>query len=600
MTTNDVVRRASFSSDDLGSTNEASDIGDSDSQTTASFVRLETKLVKHSRILLVFVLAAATLLAALGTYFYAFHVENSIFESQCTFCHRLFVRCLVVWLFGFFLFFSHHRYIYIGIHTYTHTHTDWGDAHAIAQTSQTSASHISSTFQSLSTTMTSFARFAHENWPFVTVPDFDARVSQLLELSAADYISIVPLVPSNRRTQWESYAIQNQGWIQDRTTNSPGSSNSNVGIILPYIFKQSNENGTLRLPETRPADPYYAPIWQVAPYTNAAQLVNYNVFDSEYFQQLYNGMVEVKDVTLSEIININSTGVTDDTQWPQSYLAAPIYEQIGNQSNTVGVILAVIPWHIFFSSVLPRANAILVVIRNSCNQEFTYRLDGSDAVFLGVGDLHDSKYDMYELHADLAVGKTNSSYLCPYSMSVYPTEECYKQFHTYQPVVYIAAVVFIFVVTIAVFLLYDTFVEKRQMKVMTRAVRTNEIVSSLFPASVRERLMAEKQQLQGQDLLLREIHDMEANDSDGGEVGLVRKGRSSLTSNPIADLFPNATVLFGDIAGFTAWSSEREPEHVFVLLENVFNAFDKIGRCCVFLRLRLLLEPALCGCSLLN
>jgi hypothetical protein len=27
-------------------------------------------------------------------------------------------------------------------------------------------------------------------------------------------------------------------------------------------------------------------------------------------------------------------------------------------------------------------------------------------------------------------------------------------------------------------------------------------------------------------------------------------------SKPIADLFPMATVLFGDISGFTAWSSE--------------------------------------------
>jgi class 3 adenylate cyclase len=34
---------------------------------------------------------------------------------------------------------------------------------------------------------------------------------------------------------------------------------------------------------------------------------------------------------------------------------------------------------------------------------------------------------------------------------------------------------------------------------------------------------------------------------------------------PIADLFASATVMFLDIAGFTAWSSEREPEQVSLL-----------------------------------
>merc|ERR1712241_228571 len=46
---------------------------------------------------------------------------------------------------------------------------------------------------------------------------------------------------------------------------------------------------------------------------------------------------------------------------------------------------------------------------------------------------------------------------------------------------------------------------------------------------------------------------------------------------PIADLFLNCTVLFADISGFTSWSSERSPGQVFVLLETIYGAFDRIA-----------------------
>ena len=35
--------------------------------------------------------------------------------------------------------------------------------------------------------------------------------------------------------------------------------------------------------------------------------------------------------------------------------------------------------------------------------------------------------------------------------------------------------------------------------------------------------------------------------------------------------------LFVDIAGFTSWSSSRDPSHVFLLLETIYSAFDKLA-----------------------
>eukprot|EP00980_Cylindrotheca_fusiformis_P022303 scaffold9185_cov63-Cylindrotheca_fusiformis.AAC.1 len=75
---------------------------------------------------------------------------------------------------------------------------------------------------------------------------------------------------------------------------------------------------------------------------------------------------------------------------------------------------------------------------------------------------------------------------------------------------------------------------------------------------------------------------MNANDreDDDGPFGLDEAfyGRSSeIGSAPLADLFPSVTVVFADLVGFTAWSSAREPHQVFILLETIYGAFDKLA-----------------------
>ena len=46
----------------------------------------------------------------------------------------------------------------------------------------------------------------------------------------------------------------------------------------------------------------------------------------------------------------------------------------------------------------------------------------------------------------------------------------------------------------------------------------------------------------------------------------------------LIDIFDEVTILFADIAGFTAYSSDREPEEVVHMLRNLFTDFDK---CCL-------------------
>jgi hypothetical protein len=122
---------------------------------------------------------------------------------------------------------------------------------------------------------------------------------------------------------------------------------------------------------------------------------------------------------------------------------------------------------------------------------------------------------------------------------------------------------------------------------------------SLFPAEIRDRLFGNDAGDKDNKKVLSSLPesskyrlknylaDEEAPDEkEGGPRNNVRLPSEPLVpttldmydTKPIADLFPSTTVMFADIAGFTAWSSVREPSQVFTLLETVYRAFDAIAK----------------------
>jgi hypothetical protein len=67
-------------------------------------------------------------------------------------------------------------------------------------------------------------------------------------------------------------------------------------------------------------------------------------------------------------------------------------------------------------------------------------------------------------------GTTSVNDYCSYSLHVYPSPELQSEYRTNMPMVYSAAVVVIYLITSAFFVLYDILVQRRQAKVMDTAV----------------------------------------------------------------------------------------------------------------------------------
>ena len=157
----------------------------------------------------------------------------------------------------------------------------------------------------------------------------------------------------------------------------------------------------------------------------------------------------------------------------------------------------------------------------------------------------------------------SSKDICSYWVDLFPSPTFEEAYESNIAIVATITVGTTFVIVAFIFWVYDFLVNKRNNKITAVAEKSNAVVNSLFPVEVRDRLMEAE----------TEFDILESSSSPYGDGNLGGKSR------PIAELYPDVTIIFCDIVGFTAWSSMREPHQVFELLESLYADFDRIARC---------------------
>ena len=155
-------------------------------------------------------------------------------------------------------------------------------------------------------------------------------------------------------------------------------------------------------------------------------------------------------------------------------------------------------------------------------------------------------------------GSNNLEQHCHYSVHIYASDALRDTYETSKPLLYAFVVLLVFVFTAGVFLIYDYSVQRRQSIVLATAQRTTAIVSSLFPKSVQERLLKDAEEHgklttgHGKKTGLSfgaksKLKDFLGENRDGdpeNDNGKAENSTSIHGSAPIADLFPEATIMF--------------------------------------------------------
>jgi class 3 adenylate cyclase len=128
--------------------------------------------------------------------------------------------------------------------------------------------------------------------------------------------------------------------------------------------------------------------------------------------------------------------------------------------------------------------------------------------------------------------------------------------------------------------MYNNMVRANKINELQAKAQTERaIVQSLFPSNVRDRLIQDAESQVARNKSLKKAHKS-MNDFPLNKPASMNLLTSEgiFGSKPIADFFSEVTVMFGDLAGFTAWSSARDPTQVFTLLEVIYHSFDSIAK----------------------
>jgi hypothetical protein len=450
---------------------------------------------------------------------------------------------------------------------------------------------------------------------FFTMPDAEIHLGHARTSGGATVVGYTPIVKNALELAlWEAFSSDNVGWVEesyqvsvefDDSMSQTASWEANVKFFNPNIWhiqKYDHNLGRIVIDEqtalTCPTlsdddyegqrkEPYYdvveespnngpfAPIWVQSPppNPNEASNINFNLMRDPIFRLATRITRETNMTTLHDICQSASTwfnpGKSESAKQPYSLVVTPVWNDHGNNSAVVGYFFAAVPWASYLANVLDSRNddPVVAVLQSQCGDKVTsFLVGGVDVALLSLNeDVHvqSQQYEDMARSANLStmaeymdahpiVNEDTGEIICSsstFTITVYPTEQFEQNYSTYEPLYYTLFVLSIFFFTVLAFLLFDCLVQRRQSSIMITALRQNALVSSLFPQNIQKQLM--------------EDMDAEAVKNKTGKAGL----RSYLNneaaemqdpsleagpkSKPIADLFPETTIMFADIAGAT-------------------------------------------------
>ena len=385
--------------------------------------------------------------------------------------------------------------------------------------------------RNIAKTVSGAAKSTESSFPNVTVPLFEITGYTARHEAHLDMVAYTPVVTETQRAAWQSYSADNIGWVaqsrlflEGKEADEASFTSSTSTAVRPFIW-QMNEMGEKISAFPSP----YLPIWQVSSFLHSKlkpcntvlslgssltrcfvfhtqqttpppaapdRLINYNMLSVSYVENIFRAILIIREGALSTLEDFSEhlhaiqnteplppvdTGVVDENVEQRSVFVQPVYSDVTNpQSIIVGLVHGLFAWSTFLENILPSdAQGVYVVLKNTCDQEATYKIAGGEATYIGFGDFHETQWDHLEHRFVLSDIVSESSMEedghCMYSLFIYPSDELFDVWYGLTPLLFSVTAAGAFLLIAITFIMYDRYVIRRNERMIDQAARTNKM-----------------------------------------------------------------------------------------------------------------------------
>ena len=434
----------------------------------------------------------------------------------------------------------------------------------------------------LSIDLSSVSRSINQSWPSFLIPDFAERADSIRALGNLPIVMVMPIVNHTSQESWETFAYGNQQWVAEgiQWEHAHGRMEP-IGFdslekversldTLPSIPRHIFDfNGTVSKPGQ------LLPLYETSPMTEElVPWVNFDWLATTVAEGVPGLFLSHKSILGKASLYHNESKSPEEqflytllkgnglTEGMASMVSYPVFSNRDKDRRVVAVLSSFVVWdhELVLAHSSPQVS-LVAVIRNQCNQIFSYLIKDSQTTLLGPSDLHEREYRSMVKSLTLSPnakdyhGAPFDGNHCGYTVSIYPSSTMETQFSSAKPIWVTMIVACTFFAVCGAFILYDHLVERRQKIVMDRAIQSTNIISSLFPHQVRDRLFHDDQNRAPDNQAAAFYNNsLTSNASELmvqpaknrlktflNDHGAIEHGGANKT--PIADLFPHCTVL---------------------------------------------------------
>ena len=316
--------------------------------------------------------------------------------------------------------------------------------------------------ENLATTIMSHVIDTRSVWPEIVVPHFELQGMGLSQLARVQQLTIVPLVDIDHLEQWEEFALENHGWIQEGVNARHGNESAPVEDITTFVYRL---DGNSVVPQTALGiDGKYAPLWQQypAPSDDSTSVINMDLFSHPSFEKHFGTLRKTNTPVLSEIISLDFLFLRDQKSEgglrKHTFLMQPLYSGFSSPQTLVGFIVGIFSWEdMFLHMSRPNEKKVSIVLHSTCGGIVTYETDGYETILVSMTDAHDRAFDHLEVSEEMTgvLDEASSQGVdqCTYGVSIYPTSGFRDQFFSGAPFLYAVLAVLLFGFTTGTYIL---------------------------------------------------------------------------------------------------------------------------------------------------